>query len=68
MRGDPHEPSLTQQSSDVMTGTRWKFSQVASLSFIALLLVAAFVGIVGADNGLMSDGVAASSLSSQIAS
>lgn len=46
-----------------MTGTNWKFSQVASLSFIALLLAAAFVGIVGTDNGLMSDGVAASSLS-----
>lgn len=51
-----------------MTGTKWKFSQVVSLSFITLLLAAALVGIVGADNGLMSEGVAASSLASQIAS
>jgi hypothetical protein len=51
-----------------MTGTKWKFSQVASLSFIALLLVAAFVGIVGTDNGLMSDAMATSTLSSNIAS
>lgn len=51
-----------------MTGAKWKFSQVASLSLIALLLVAAFVGIVATDNGLMSDGVAESSLSSQAAS
>jgi hypothetical protein len=51
-----------------MTGTKWKFSQVVSLSFITLLLVAAFVGIVGKDNGLMSDGVAVSTLSSQAVS
>jgi hypothetical protein len=48
--------------------TKWKFSQVASLSFIALLLVTAFVGLVGTDNGLMSDAVAVSTLSPGITS
>lgn len=48
-----------------MTVGIWKFSQVISLSFVAILLAGAFIAIVGADGGLMSDVVIAPSTSAQ---
>lgn len=40
-----------------MTERRWKFSQIISLSFVALILAAAFAGTFKPADSLMSDSV-----------
>jgi len=55
---------MSPQSNTIATTGHWKFSQIISLSFVSLILLAAFIGVVGADNTLMSDGVVQTSMSS----
>lgn len=55
---------IPQSNTAAPTG-QWKFSQIISLSFVSLILLGAFIGVVGADNTLMSDGVVQTSMSAQ---
>ncbi len=52
-------------SNSAATTSQWKFSQIISLSFVSLILLGAFIGVVGADNTLLSDGLVQTSMSPQ---